>query len=90
MNYSLNAILLKSGSQIKKPLAAVVELIAVPGEDPLLELKYPHDPSLDHTHGHIPERSSIVHPEGNPFPKSSLQIVSPVLSWLEIEGCFVE
>ena len=52
--------------------------MAVPAIDPLLELKYPQDPSLDQTHGHIPETSSIDHVDGNPFPKSSDHIVPPV------------
>ena len=64
--------------KIKNPLFAVLEFMAVPAIDPLLELKYPQDPSLDQTHGHIPETSSIDHVDGNPFPKSSDHIVSPV------------
>ena len=65
------ALFAESGSQIKNPLLAVLEFMAVPAIDPLLELKYPQDPSLDQTHGHIPETSSIDHVDGNPFPKSS-------------------
>ena len=69
----------ESGSDIRNPFDAVVELIPAAGELPWLLFQYPQEPSLLQTHGAVAIPPTVLvleldHPEGNPDEKSSDQI----------------